>query len=48
MTPPSVAAIGIESGYWTPAALSLSAAFPSSASVRGNVVMPALAKSFLL
>ena len=48
VTPPSVAAIGIASGYFTPAALSLSAAWPSSVNVAGNSLMPALANSFLL
>ena len=48
MTPPSVAAIGIENGYLTPEALSFSAALPSSVNVRGNVVMPALANIVLL
>src|ERR687887_2685125 len=48
VTPPSVAAIGIAIGYWTPAALSFSASWPSSARVFGNAVIPAFWKSFVL
>ena len=48
MTPPSVAAIGIASGYWTPDALSFWTSVASSSNVAGNEVMPALANIFLL
>ena len=48
MTPPSVAAIGIDSGYWTPDCLSLATSWPSSSRVAGNSVIPALSNIFLL
>ena len=48
VTPPSVAPIGIASGYWTPDALSFCTSVASSLKVAGNEVMPALANIFLL
>jgi hypothetical protein len=48
VTPPSVAAIGIESGYWTPAALSFWTSAASSSKVCGNSVIPAFANIFVL
>ena len=48
MTPPSVAAMGIESGYWTPDALSFATSWPSSSKVCGNSVIPAFSNIFVL
>ena len=42
MTPPSVAAIGTDSGYWTPDAFSFWTSVDSSSKVAGNDVIPAL------
>ena len=46
--PPSVAAIGICSGYLTPDACSFWTSVASSSNVAGNDVMPALANICLL
>ena len=48
VTPPSVAAIGIASGYWTPELFSFWTSAARSSKVAGNVVIPALANIFLL
>ena len=48
MTPPSVAPIGIASGYWTPDAFSFCTSVASSSNVVGNDEMPAFANIFLL
>ena len=48
MTPPSVAPIGIASGYCTPDAFSFWTSVANSSNVAGNELMPALANIFLL
>jgi hypothetical protein len=48
VTPPSVAAMGMASGYCTPAPLSFCAVWPRPASVVGKLVTPALCSIFAL
>ena len=48
VTPPSVAAIGIDSGYWTPESFSFWTSVASSSKVAGNVSSPGLGEHLLV